>query len=186
MKKKLKRITKETKVSLYIGEKYKIDTGICFFNHMLEQLTLNSSINFVIKSVGDINVDIHHTIEDTGIVIGKLLKKMRNLAKERYIYKVVIMDESISKIAIDISNRGGLYYNIDCKSDNNNTNCFNKDLVVEFLRSLTYNSGYTLNLECKGKNQHHLIESIFKALGLCIRGIFKLKKMKKSSTKERN
>ena len=114
MKRKVKisRKTKETSISVDLNidgkGKYKIDTGIGFLNHMLEQLSKHSSIDMSIKAKGDTHIDLHHTTEDTGIAIGEALKKAlkKSVGIRRYAHAMIPMDETLSRVAIDISNRG--------------------------------------------------------------------------------
>ena len=108
---KISRKTKETSISVDLNidgkGKYKIDTGIGFLNHMLEQLSKHSSIDMSIKAKGDTHIDLHHTTEDTGIAIGEALKKAlkKSVGIRRYAHAMIPMDETLSRVAIDISNR---------------------------------------------------------------------------------
>ena len=108
---KISRKTKETSISVDLNidgkGKYKIDTGIGFLNHMLEQLSKHSSIDMKIKAKGDTHIDLHHTTEDTGIAIGEALKKAlkKSVGIRRYAHAMIPMDETLSRVAIDISNR---------------------------------------------------------------------------------
>ena len=108
---KISRKTKETSISVDLNidgkGKYRIDTGIGFLNHMLEQLSKHSSIDMNIKAKGDTHIDLHHTTEDTGIAIGEALKKAlkKSIGIRRYAHAMIPMDETLSRVAIDISNR---------------------------------------------------------------------------------
>ena len=110
-KAKISRKTKETSISVDLNidgkGKYKIDTGIGFLNHMLEQLTKHSSIDLNLKAKGDTHIDLHHTTEDTGIAIGECLKKASKkfIGIKRYAHAVIPMDETLTRVAIDVSNR---------------------------------------------------------------------------------
>ena len=118
---KISRKTKETSISVDLNidgkGKYKIDTGIGFLNHMLEQLSKHSSIDMSIKAKGDTHIDLHHTTEDTGIAIGEALKKAfkKSVGIRRYAHAMIPMDETLSRVAIDISNRPYLIWKVKLK-----------------------------------------------------------------------
>ncbi|AXN02484.1 Imidazoleglycerol-phosphate dehydratase [Candidatus Vidania fulgoroideae] len=171
---KLKRKTRETyiKISL-INKKFpNIQTGIGFFNHMLEQFSFNSKFILNILAKGDLKVDQHHTVEDIGIVLGKLFRKIKKFVKERYVNAFVAMDESITNFIIDVSGRGNVFFNFKLKKNLKN---FNSDLVFEFFKAFSINSKYTIHINNYGNNMHHRIESIFKAFGVAIKKIFNKK-----------
>ena len=110
-KAKISRKTKETSISVDLNidgkGKYKVDTGIGFLNHMLEQLSKHSSIDLTLKAKGDTHIDLHHTTEDTGIAIGECLKKASKnfIGIKRYAHALLPMDETLTRVAIDVSNR---------------------------------------------------------------------------------
>ena len=112
---KVSRKTKETSISVEVNidgkGKYKVDTGIGFLDHMLEQLSKHSLIDINLKAKGDTHIDLHHTTEDTGIAIGEALKKaLKNYAGiRRYSHAMIPMDETLTRVAIDVSNRPYLY-----------------------------------------------------------------------------
>ena len=118
---KISRKTKETSISVDLNidgkGKYKIDTGIGFLNHMLEQLSKHSSIDMSIKAKGDTHIDLHHTTEDTGIAIGEALKKAlkKSVGIRRYAHAMIPMDETLSRVAIDTSNRLYLIWKVNLK-----------------------------------------------------------------------
>ena len=170
----LNRETKETKITCKLNingsGKSNIDTGIGFFNHMLESFTKHSLINLDIKCDGDIDVDFHHTVEDVGIVIGQALNKELYPIKEveRFGNSVVVMDEASAECAIDLSNRPFLVF--EAPLENGKVGEFDVELVEEFFRAIILNASITTHLIYqRGKNKHHIIESIFKAFAVALR-----------------
>ena len=170
----INRETKETTISCTLDingtGKYSIDTGVGFFNHMLEALSKHSGIDINIACKGDIEVDDHHSVEDCGIVLGQLLKKeifpIKNL--QRYGNSVVVMDEAAIECALDLSNRPFLVYEVENLSGKVGT--FDVELVEEFFHALIINSGLTCHIVYKrGKNKHHIIEAIFKSFAVALR-----------------
>tara|TARA_B100001564_G_scaffold83288_1_gene67218 strand:- start:58 stop:570 length:513 start_codon:yes stop_codon:yes gene_type:complete len=123
-KAKVSRKTKETSIDVEINidgkGKYKIDTGIGFLNHMLEQLSKHSSIDISVKAKGDTHIDLHHTTEDTGIAIGECLRKASKkfVGIKRYAHAMIPMDETLSRVAIDMSNRPYLIWKVNLKVEN--------------------------------------------------------------------
>jgi len=167
------RKTKETNISaklnLYGKGKSEIKTGIGFFDHMLEAFTKHSYMDLEIECDGDTEVDDHHSVEDTGIVIGKLLYKCLYPVKniERYGNATVVMDEASVTCDIDISNRPYLVFDLPIEGK---VGQFDVELVEEFFRALVFNAGITMHLVCnRGKNKHHIIEASFKALAVALR-----------------
>ena len=120
-KAKISRKTKETSISVDLNidgkGKYKVDTGIGFLNHMLEQLSKHSSMDMNIKAKGDTHIDLHHTTEDTGIAIGEALKKAAKkfVGIKRYAHAMIPMDETLSRVAVDVSNRPYLIWKVKLK-----------------------------------------------------------------------
>ncbi|QIQ41156.1 MAG: bifunctional histidinol-phosphatase/imidazoleglycerol-phosphate dehydratase HisB [Buchnera aphidicola (Aphis urticata)] len=171
------RETKETsihiKVWLDLEHSSDINTGINFFDHMLEQLSIHSGISIYIKAKGDLQVDDHHTIEDTGIALGEaLLQALDNKNGISRFGFVLPMDESIAKCVIDLSNRSYLHFKglfrYQCVGD------LSTDMVEHFFYSLCQSMKITLHLSFKGKNDHHCIESLFKAFGKALRQAIKI------------
>ena len=185
----IKRETKETKIevklNLYGSGKYKIDTKIGFFNHMLESFSKHSLIDLEVICDGDIDVDFHHSVEDTAIVIGEALKKAIYPAKEieRFGNASVVMDESAVECDLDISNRPFLVYEVELGGGK--VGEFDIELVEEFFRAIVFNAGLTTHLILKrGKNRHHIIEATFKAFAVALRrALTKNKRIKIPSTK---
>ncbi len=163
----ISRKTKETdiRIKLNLDEKFtQINTGIGFFDHMLTALSVHSGIGMDISAVGDLIVDSHHTVEDTGIVLGKAfaeaLGEKRGIA--RYGHAYIPMDEALGFCAVDVSGRPFLVFDADFSSDRMGD--FDTCLAEEFFRAFAFNAGITLHLRCEyGKNDHHICEAIFKA-----------------------
>ena len=172
---KVDRKTKETDVRLRInlnGEgKYTIDTSIPFLDHMLSLMCKHGLFDLRIKAKGDIDVDYHHTIEDTGIVLGKAIKQALGSMKgiSRFGQASVPMDEALASVSLDISGRPYLVYKVEFPKKSKIKN-FEPDLIEDFLQAFVNNSGITLHVESPyGRNTHHIIEAIFKALGRALR-----------------
>ena len=171
---KISRKTKETSISVDLNidgkGKYKIDTGIGFLNHMLEQLSKHSSIDMSIKAKGDTHIDLHHTTEDTGIAIGEALKKAlkKSVGIRRYAHAMIPMDETLSRVAIDISNRPYLIWKVKLKVEKLGE--MDTELFKEWFQAFAQSAGITLHVEnMYGENNHHIIESCFKGLARALR-----------------
>lgn len=168
------RKTGETDIEVGInidGEgNYTIDTGIGFFDHMLSLMAKHGIFNLSVKAKGDLNVDSHHTIEDVGIVIGSCIKealKDKNGIK-RYGTAFVPMDEALATVSLDISGRPFLVFEAEFTS--NILGNYDTEMTEEFFRALAFNAGITLHARVLyGKNNHHMIEALFKALGRALR-----------------
>jgi imidazoleglycerol-phosphate dehydratase len=167
------RETKETQISvklnLYGKGEAKIDTGVGFFDHMLEAFTKHAHIDLEVSCTGDTHIDDHHTVEDVGIVIGEALKKAIYPVKsiERFGNATVVMDEASVSCDIDLSNRAFLVYELPIGGKVGN---FDVELVEEFFRAFAFNLPLTLHLVYnRGKNKHHIIEAAFKALAVSLR-----------------
>ncbi len=169
------RKTKETDIKLAIsldgkGE-YSIDTSIPFLDHMLSLMCKHGLFDIRLKARGDIDVDYHHTVEDIGIVFGKAVKQaLGNLeGVSRYGQAFVPMDEALASVSLDISGRPYLVYKVEFPKKSKIKN-FEPDLIEDFLQAFASNSGITLHVESPyGRNTHHIIEAIFKALGRALR-----------------
>jgi len=173
-KAKISRKTKETKINVDLNidgkGKYKIDTGIGFLDHMLEQLSRHSLIDINLKAKGDTHIDLHHTTEDTGIAIGEALKKaLKNFAGiRRYANVIIPMDETLTRVAIDVSNRPYLIWNVKLKVEKLGE--MDTELFKEWFQAFSQSAGITLHMEnIYGDNSHHIIESCFKALARSLR-----------------
>ena len=172
---KVERKTKETDIRLSInldGEgKYTIDTTIPFIDHMLSLMSKHGLFDVKIKARGDIDVDYHHTVEDIGIVLGKAVKQalgnMRGIS--RYGQASVPMDEALAAVSLDISGRPYLVYRVGFPKKSKIRN-FDPDLIEDFLQAFAGSCSITLHVESPyGRNTHHIIEAIFKALGRALR-----------------
>ena len=170
----LVRNTKETqiKVSLNLdgSGNGKVSTGIGFFDHMLELFAKRALFDLTIVAKGDLHIDMHHTVEDVGIVLGQALKEAlgNKVGIKRYASILLPMDESLAQAAIDISGRPYLVYPplnlIDTRVGD-----FDIALLKEFFEALVTNAGITLHLkQVEGQNAHHVLEAIFKAAGQVI------------------
>ncbi|NLM21348.1 MAG: imidazoleglycerol-phosphate dehydratase HisB [Peptococcaceae bacterium] len=143
-----------------------LDTGLGFFDHMLNSFCRFAYFDLDLKAVGDLEVDQHHTIEDCGIVLGQVFKEA--LGDKRGIQRVADclfpMDEALAQVAVDISNRGYLVWQVDCPPGM--VGEFPVEMAEEFFRAFAYNAGITLHIRLlSGKNRHHILEAIFKAVG---------------------
>lgn len=166
----IQRKTGETDISIELdldGEgKYEIDTGIGFFDHMLSLMAKHGLLNLKVKAKGDTYVDSHHTVEDVGIVIGECIKKalLDKASINRYGTAFVPMDEALAQVSMDISGRPFLVFDAEFTTDKLGT--FDTEMVEEFFRAVAFNSGITLHVRVLyGKNNHHMIEGMFKAFG---------------------
>ncbi len=166
----IERKTSETdiKIDLLIDGSgvSKINTGIPFFDHMLILFSAHGFFDLEILAEGDLEVDFHHTVEDVGIVLGNVLKKALGDRKgiKRYGFAVTPMDETLTEVSIDLSNRPFLVFNVPQSTTTGVT--FDTQLAKEFFRAFSNSSGMNLHINVKyGENEHHILESIFKALG---------------------
>jgi imidazoleglycerol-phosphate dehydratase len=169
-KAEINRQTKETKISLTLeldgSGKYSISTGIPFFDHMLSLFTMHGFFDVHIEAEGDIGVDFHHTVEDVGICLGDGLKEAIGDGKgvRRYGNAAIPMDETLVSVALDLSMRPYLVYNPGLKK--RKIGVFDLDLIEEFYRAFVNHSGITLHINTLyGRNNHHIIEAIFKGVG---------------------
>ena len=170
-KAQINRKTKETDITVSLNLDcqglYDIKTSIPFLDHMLSLFTKHGLIDLKIKAKGDIEIDYHHTVEDIGICLGDALKKTLGNKKgiKRYGNVTVPMDEAIASVTLDISERPYLVYKVVLPKKSKIKN-FDADLVEDFLQAFVSRSGVTLHVAVPyGRNIHHIIEAIFKALG---------------------
>lgn len=174
----ISRKTKETEILLRlnidgVGER-KIDTGVGFFNHMLELLSVHSGMDLTVVCKGDTEVDFHHSVEDIGICLGQALKEAlgdkRGIA--RFADRVIPMDECAAMVAIDISGRPFLNFE---DRINGKIGDFDGELIEEFMRAFAFNSGMNVYMKLiKRGNAHHEAESLFKALARCLKDAVKI------------
>ncbi len=165
----IKRKTKETDISVVLELDgtgiYSIDTGIGFFDHMLTALCVHGGFDMNVKCRGDLNVDGHHSVEDTGIVLGQAFAKALGDKSGimRYGSAFIPMDEALGFCALDISARPFLVFN--ASFTNERIGDYEACLTEEFMRAFAFNAGITLHLrEEYGSNDHHITEALFKAL----------------------
>ena len=170
----VERKTKETEINVQLvidgsGE-YEISTGIAFFDHMLQSFTRHGVFDLRLAAKGDLEVDIHHTIEDIGITLGQAFREALGPAARirRYGSITLPMAESKVVVALDISNRPYLVYRADLANDR--IGSFDASLTEDFLYAFSQNAGIDLHVELVyGKNPHHVVESIFKGLARALR-----------------
>lgn len=166
----IKRTTKETNIDLSLSLDgtgvTNIETGVPFFDHMLDAFGRHGLFDLDVHARGDIEVDAHHTVEDVGIVLGQALAQALGDKRGivRYGSQFVAMDETLVLAACDISGRGQLHYDVELPIEIIGT--FDTTLAKEFLIALASNAGITLHVVgFKGENSHHIIEAVFKAVG---------------------
>jgi len=172
-KSKIRRTTNETDISVELNldkaVKPAISTSVGFLDHMLELFAAHAGIALKIKALGDTHIDDHHLVEDTGITLGQAVKEALGNKKgiARYGHFLLPMDEALSYVALDLSGRFYLSYEADIKFQKTG---FNYDLMEEFFYALANNAGITLHIKMiKGRNNHHIAESMFKAFGRSFR-----------------
>lgn len=171
---RLERNTKETQISVSVnldgsGEG-RFASGLPFLDHMLDQVSRHGLVDLDIKAAGDLEIDAHHTVEDIGITLGQALAKAwgdkRGL--RRYGHAYVPLDEALSRVVIDLSGRPGLEYEVTFPRAR--IGDFDVDLFREFFQGLVNHAGMTLHIDnLRGRNAHHIIETIFKAFGRALR-----------------
>ena len=185
-KAKIVRKTKETSISVEVNLDgrglYKVDTKIGFLNHMLEQLSKHSLIDLKIVAKGDTHIDLHHTTEDTGIAIGEAVKKAAGNLKgiRRYASTLIPMDETLTRVALDVSNRPYLIWKMDLKVEKLGE--MDTELFKEWFQAFSQAAGITLHIEnLYGDNSHHKIESCFEALARSLKEALEIDKRIKTS-----
>ena len=185
-KAKIQRKTMETNISVEVNldgkGKYQIKTKIGFLDHMLEQLAKHSLIDMKINAKGDTHIDLHHTTEDTGIAIGEAIKKAAGNRKgiKRYATTNIPMDETLTRVSLDISNRPYLIWNVDLKVEKLGE--MDTELFKEWFQAFAQSAGITLHVEnIYGENSHHKIESCFKALARSLKEALEIDKRIKNS-----
>lgn len=175
----IKRKTNETDIEIKLNidgsGKSEIDTGCGFLNHMLTLFARHARFDLSVKCDGDTEVDYHHTTEDIGICLGMVLKEalgdMRGI--QRYAHIILPMDEALILCAVDVSGRPHLEFDADIPTSR--VGDFDTELCEEFLLALVRNAGITLHVkQLAGKNSHHIIEAVFKALGRVLSGAAKI------------
>ncbi len=175
----IERKTRETEVRLDFaidgsGES-DVETGIPFFDHMLESLAKHGLFDLRLTAKGDLSVDLHHTVEDVGIVLGQAIRKALGDARgiRRYGSQLLPMAESKAEVAVDVSNRAFLVYRVNLSNDR--VGSFDVRLVEDFLYALAQNAGLDLHVTLHyGQSPHHAVEAIFKGLARALRQALEL------------
>jgi len=168
------RNTTETRISVAVDldgtGKYSVSTGIGFLDHMLEQLSRHSLIDLTVKAEGDLHIDFHHTTEDTGIAIGEAFNKALGDRKgiNRYGHIYIPMDETLTRVALDLSNRPYLIWKVDFTRDKLGE--MDTELFKEWFQAFAQAAGCTLHVETLyGTNNHHIVETCFKGLARALK-----------------
>jgi imidazoleglycerol-phosphate dehydratase len=168
------RNTKETQITVSVNLDgsgvSRLNTGLPFLEHMLEQVARHGLVDITLEAKGDLHIDAHHTVEDIGITLGQAIAKAAGDRKgiRRYGHAYVPLDEALSRVVIDFSGRPGLEYHVDFPRSR--VGEFDVDLVHEFFQGFCNHSLTTLHVDClRGKNAHHNAETIFKAFGRALR-----------------
>ena len=168
------RNTTETKISVSLDldgtGKYSVSTGIGFLDHMLEQLSRHSLIDLTVKADGDLHIDYHHTTEDTGIAIGEAFSKALGDRRgiNRYGHMYIPMDETLTRVALDLSNRPYLIWKVDFTRDKLGE--MDTELFKEWFQAFAQAAGCTLHVETLyGTNNHHIVETCFKGLARALK-----------------
>jgi imidazoleglycerol-phosphate dehydratase len=182
------RATKETDVEVDLlvdgTGQASASTGIPFFDHMLEQLGKHGGFDLMVAATGDLAVDLHHTVEDVGIVLGTALKKALGdkTGVRRFASGLFPLDEALVQVALDLSGRPFLLYEVDPVAEWIGT--FDPQLAEEFWRGFVFAAGITLHLRSlSGKNGHHVIEASFKGVARCLRDAVRVESAELPSTK---
>jgi len=170
----VQRDTKETQIRVSVNLDgtgvSKLETGIGFFDHMLDQIARHGLIDLDIHAVGDLHIDGHHTVEDVGITLGQAVARAVGDKKglTRYGHAYVPLDEALSRVVIDFSGRPGLFMDVDFKAGM--IGAFDTQLTFEFFQGFSNHAGVSLHIDnLKGHNAHHQAETIFKAFGRALR-----------------
>ncbi len=168
------RDTLETKISVSVNldgdGKAKLNTGVPFLDHMLDQVARHGMIDLGIEAKGDLHIDAHHTVEDIGITLGQAFTKAVGDKKgiRRYGHAYVPLDEALSRVVIDFSGRPGLDYHVEFPRARIAE--FDVDLFREFFQGFVNHAQVTLHIDnLRGKNAHHIAETVFKAFGRAVR-----------------
>jgi imidazoleglycerol-phosphate dehydratase len=170
----IERDTLETQITISVNldgqGDAKLETGVPFFEHMLDQIARHGLIDLDIKANGDTHIDDHHTVEDVGITLGQAIYQAVGDKKgiTRYGHAYVPLDEALSRVVIDLSGRPGLVFNADFTREKIGN--FETELVFEFFQGFVNHANATVHIDClRGHNAHHQAETIFKAFGRALR-----------------
>ncbi len=170
----VERNTKETRISATVRldgtGRYDVASGIGFLDHMLEQLSRHSLIDITLRAKGDLHIDFHHTTEDSGIVLGQAVARALGdrTGIVRYADALIPMDETLTRVALDASNRPYLIWNVGFSRDKLGE--MDTELFKEWFQAFAQHAGLTLHVECLyGSNNHHIVESCYKGLARALR-----------------
>jgi len=170
----IKRDTLETQIQVDLNldgtGQSSFETGVPFLDHMMDQIARHGMFDLAVKAKGDLHIDAHHTVEDIGISIGQAFKQALGDKKgiRRYGHAYVPLDEALSRVVIDFSGRPGL--EMDVKFQRSNIGAFDVELFWEFFQGFTNHAQATLHIDnIRGRNAHHIAETIFKAFGRTLR-----------------
>jgi imidazoleglycerol-phosphate dehydratase len=170
----VKRDTLETKIQVSLNldgnGKSKLDTGVAFLEHMLDQVARHGMFDLDVLAKGDLHIDAHHTVEDVGITLGQAFAQAVGDKKglRRYGHAYVPLDEALSRVVVDFSGRPGMEYNADYPRAMIGE--FDVDLLKEFFQGFVNHANVTLHIDnIRGANAHHIAETIFKAFGRALR-----------------
>lgn len=170
----VQRDTRETRIRITVdldGDGHaRLETGVPFFDHMLDQVARHGMVDLDIRAEGDLEIDAHHTVEDVGIVLGQALAQALGgkAGITRYGHAYVPLDEALSRVVIDFSGRPGLEYRVDFPRARIGE--FDVDLLREFFQAFVNSAGVTLHVDnLEGVNAHHIAETMFKAFGRALR-----------------
>jgi len=170
----IERMTKETDIQLSLNldgsGKAELATGIPFLDHMLEQIARHGLVDLKIDAKGDLEIDAHHTVEDIGICLGEALREAvgDKAGIVRYGHGYVPLDEALSRVVLDLSGRPGLEYHIAFPKET--VGGFDVELFKEFFQAVSNHGRITLHIDTiRGDNNHHIIETVFKAFGRALR-----------------
>jgi imidazoleglycerol-phosphate dehydratase len=171
---KVSRNTLETRINVELNldgsGKARFDTGLPFFDHMLDQIARHGLLDLNILAKGDLHIDAHHTVEDIGITLGQAFNQAIGDKKglRRYGHSYIPLDEALSRVVVDISGRPGLVFN--CEFVRGNVGQFDVDLIKEFFQGFVNHALVTVHVDnLAGDNAHHQAETIFKAFGRALR-----------------
>jgi imidazoleglycerol-phosphate dehydratase len=171
---RIERKTKETEIQIELGldgrGHYQIATGIAFFDHMLESFARHALFDLEVKAQGDVEVDLHHTVEDVGIALGQALRNALGSAEgiRRFGACVLPMAESKVEVAVDVSNRPYLVYRVELANDR--VGDFDATLTEDFMYAFSQNAGLDLHIDKRyGRSPHHVVEAVFKGVARALR-----------------
>jgi imidazoleglycerol-phosphate dehydratase len=175
VKKALKRKTRETDIEVELGlfpGEASISTGVPFFDHMLEQISRHGGMALTVKATGDLAVDAHHTVEDVGIALGEVLRSALGdkAGFARYGHALVPLDEALVEAVVDLSGRPHLTWNAKLPSGKKFIGTFDVDLAQDFFQALVNHARICVHVNVRyGRNLHHVVEAIFKAIARALR-----------------